>query len=42
MVEAARTRLDVFQEPVRDQDLSRRQIVAGDMVVPNDAAEGPP
>jgi hypothetical protein len=42
MVETARARLDVLQEPVLDQNLGGRQIITGDMVVPNDAIQRPP
>jgi hypothetical protein len=42
MVETARTRLEVLEEPVLDQNLGGRQIIAGNMVVPNDPIERPP
>jgi hypothetical protein len=42
VVETARARLDVLEEPVLDQVLGGRQVVASNMVVPNDLTERPP
>jgi hypothetical protein len=42
VVETARARLDVLEEPVLDQNLGGRQIITSDMIVPNDAIQRPP
>jgi hypothetical protein len=42
VVETARARLEILEEAVPNQGQGGRQIITGDMVVPNDAIQRPP